>query len=457
MHDSNILLFYSYISESSSPPTGEIIENRLSRLVKIGCDLYKQTIPIHSVNIHKPRNKEGKIIHVTRAATRLAFQSQFPSIDFISFEVWPTSFKVYLKNEEQVKHLNKKKLYFDKTPCYIFIQEPVNGVLVHIGQIPSIWDTDTVKQYFSEFGTLISASKINAPDGSADTNAIAVYEKAPEFMIENYSIRVNESYPAITFRFASKATCSNCSIVGHYPNQCPYPSGKIPEILVKKTTQAAKSKASSAQRNNLNKVVTKKGFETSEKMEAQLYTVQEDFQAAKKPARKPSASTKTDTEFANNFFSSLDMELTTSTATTTNLGYAASIEEPMTNTTSPMSINVPREVPTTIETPTTVKSPANLEAPTITEALSTNNTALIKKNNLPPTTLSKADSKQLASKSSKAPVNKIVAVKLNTSKSDNTVVSSLVTRSRASSNPSLASPEKENEITLKNNKTQLKQ
>ncbi len=77
------------MAESSLSSTSKNFEDCLSRLVKIGNDLYKLTILIHSVNIHKLKNREGKTIHVTRATARLTFKKQFSSVDFISFEVWP--------------------------------------------------------------------------------------------------------------------------------------------------------------------------------------------------------------------------------------------------------------------------------------------------------------------------------------------------------------------------------
>ena len=129
----------------------------------------------------------------------------------------------------------------------------------------------------------MSAAKENAKDGDLDTSAIIVFEKAPPFMVENSNIKIREGFPAIRWRFGCKATCAISSIAGHYKSQCLYTEGNIPECLVKKVTQATKSKLAS--KKSTKKTPTK-SFEDSKTTEKALFEVTEEYQAAKKQQRK---------------------------------------------------------------------------------------------------------------------------------------------------------------------------
>ncbi len=101
-------------------------------------------------------------------------------------------------------------------------------------------------------------------------------------------------FRSLKTRFPSKATC--------YPSQCPYPVGKLPESLIKKNAQSAKSKLAAGQRTLEKSGIKKKGFESPKEMKQML--VEEDFQMAKKQIRKkPSSSfiNKVNNEHAKSF------------------------------------------------------------------------------------------------------------------------------------------------------------
>ena len=137
------------MSESSPPDPNENLDELQNCFIQVGNCLYKETVPLHSINIHKPRGKTGNTIPVTTAFACTAFKAQYLNIEFISIESWQFSFKVYLKSAENVKFLEKKKLNIDGQPCHIYTQEPIeNGVAIHINHIPSTWTTDVVKNFF---------------------------------------------------------------------------------------------------------------------------------------------------------------------------------------------------------------------------------------------------------------------------------------------------------------------
>ena len=414
------------MSESPSPPSGESFDDFRNRIIQIGCDLYKQTVPIHSVNVNKPKSSLGKIA-VSTASVRAALKEQYPSISFISIESWPMTFKIYLKNDEQVNFLAKKRLDLCGQSCYIYVQEPIIGAVVHVSQIPSLWNSENVKKFFSEFGNVTSATKNDANDGALETSATVVFEKAPAFMVEYSTIKISESFPAIRWRFGSKTTCPNCSTVGHYASQCPYPVDNIPSSLVKKNTQAAKNKAAAAKRTANKEAVQE--FEKEKDMEKKLFEVTEEFQPVQKSARgrppTPARSAPTvnaNADAANNFYSKLDAD---------NSG------------TDKLPINTSKSEGTENDTSSTKT------APTSEPAKDSHQSAA----KLPAKAKPNTPDRNVATKTSKDAVNKTFHLKTLSQKSDNTIVSSLNTRSRSTSTPTVVSPENKEKTTAKSNST----
>ncbi len=429
------------MSESTPLSNGEIIEDRKDRLIRIGRDLYKDTIPIYSVNIHKLK-RNGKTISISLATMRAAFKDQFPHVKFISIESWPMTYKVYLPSSEFVKYLDKHMLIIDNISCFIYVQEPINGVVVYISQIPSTWQNSHVLTFFSEFGKITSSSKEKAVDDSLDTTAIVVFEKAPEFMIENFNIKVDESFPAIKWRFASKATCRNCSTIGHYQSQCPYPTGVIPEVLVKKSIQSAKSKLAVSNKKSQNKSINK-GFENSQEVEKELYNVEEAFKPAVRPVRKNVLHVLKYTP------TNKKVEDVPSLAT----NYYATIEEKSDKEMQAFKAKSIETANKEIEAEKVKAAKSALEAAKVMPRPTESEPAL-KKKTLPPAqpkSATESVSKNVASKSSKEPISKPI----NSSKSDATIVSTLLTRTRSTSNPAPASPDPE--ITFKSSQTSTKQ
>ncbi len=408
-------------------PDIELNETLSDRLIRIGREILKRNTPTHSITVSKPKNGMGSYIHVSIISVRAAIKEQFPHLQIITVDNWPNSFKVYLYNADDVARLDKKYLTLADKKCYMYVQNPIDGVHVQVSQIPSIWNEDDVRKLFSEISPVTSVVKNDGADGVLHSTATVVFAKAPAFLIENSSIKIDEAFPAIRWRFPSKTTCRTCHTVGHFTSQCSYDINSLPESIVKKNKQKEKVLKKKRDAELQSKKLDKEASEWFEVPANKNFEVTEDFHAVKKISRKNTP--KSDNTIPNN---SSTIENSTNVASVT-------IESPAISTSNGFDALPLIEETSTEQIVKTVEKVSPVSKPTTQKPV------------IGKETISKPKTANTATKASAAPVNKLLPRVTNSKavvepqSSKNPVSTLSPARTRAASSPD--SPD--NEITLK--------